>query len=489
MPFEFIDNAIINGAARKQIRSHVAKGKNVGKTHPSRRKQHRAGTKITLALCNKRAVDVEKYTASEEEEVSEVERQIGDGLSVYSFPVELNYQSKGLVKTVFNFLNGSLDAPELHHAIDFTGAAGIWVQYIFLDEAYFHCTVAMCATVVNALLSREKDSLAAMRHLSDTFRLVNEKLSGEDALSDTTMAVINGLTHFERVRGQHLQGLVHFKGLLRMAELRGGLANLKPALTQKIYRADLEFALFFGTATRFKAKDLPGGAIISCLRVALEQHQQHEFYRSGVFETLNMGLVDILIDCLSLSWRLNGRSGHGGKLDGYTYHDILVLIGYRLVSVSPFNSPGLGDPLENAIHLGCLAFLTTLLLGFGRKFSHFPILARNFRSVSHQCFLEHKEKSELYLWSLIIGGIATLGDVDDWCLMARILETSLTLDLHTWEDVARILSRFPWIHSLHNGAGQLLWAKLRSLHNTPATNVTEVTKPSSHNQVQLLPAL
>jgi hypothetical protein len=78
-----------------------------------------------------------------------------------------------------------------------------------------------------------------MRHLSYTLRLVNEKLSGNEALSDTTMAIVIAMTHYERVQGRYRQGFIHFKGLQRMIELRGGISQLvtdKPRLAQKVFR-------------------------------------------------------------------------------------------------------------------------------------------------------------------------------------------------------------------------------------------------------------
>jgi hypothetical protein len=38
IPFEFIDNSLVDRGARKKIRSHVMKDKNVGKTQPEGKK-------------------------------------------------------------------------------------------------------------------------------------------------------------------------------------------------------------------------------------------------------------------------------------------------------------------------------------------------------------------------------------------------------------------------------------------------------------------
>jgi hypothetical protein len=77
-----------------------------------------------------------------------------------------------------------------------------------------------------------------MRHVSNTLRLVNKKLSGGEALSDSTFAVVICMCIYERLRGEYDKGLVHLKGLQRMVELRGGISQLtsNSSLVQKIFR-------------------------------------------------------------------------------------------------------------------------------------------------------------------------------------------------------------------------------------------------------------
>jgi hypothetical protein len=85
----------------------------------------------------------------------------------------------------------------------------------------------------------QEDPTEAIRHLSHTFRLVNERLSGNDAVSDSTIAVVVSMAQYERLQGHYCQGLIHIKGLQRIIELRGGISQLaktSPALVPKIFR-------------------------------------------------------------------------------------------------------------------------------------------------------------------------------------------------------------------------------------------------------------
>jgi hypothetical protein len=153
MPFEFINNAAIDRNARKVIRSHAAKGRNVGKTRPSRRKQPGQEVKSTTTAFNSRSVENAQESGTDET-IAAIGRQIGDGLSVLSFPAELTPRSKALVQNciptldctvpkdiivdrhvVCSFASGLLYPSELCNAIDCTGGNTMWIQYIFLDEA------------------------------------------------------------------------------------------------------------------------------------------------------------------------------------------------------------------------------------------------------------------------------------------------------------------------------------------------------------------
>jgi hypothetical protein len=97
MPFVFLNNANIDRNARKLIRSHVAKGRNVGKKLPSRRKHCKPDVKIVAPIGKPKIIEDGKDRENEEA-IPAIEQQIGDGLSVLSFPVEVTPASKGLLQ-------------------------------------------------------------------------------------------------------------------------------------------------------------------------------------------------------------------------------------------------------------------------------------------------------------------------------------------------------------------------------------------------------
>lgn len=67
----------------------------------------------------------------------------------------------------------------------------------------------------------------ALYHISQTLAAVNRRLHSNEALSDSTVAIVISLVHQEQMRNRQTDALVHFKGLARIVELRGGLDGLR----------------------------------------------------------------------------------------------------------------------------------------------------------------------------------------------------------------------------------------------------------------------
>lgn len=92
MPFEFINNAEINRAARKRIRSHVALGRNAGKKLVRPSKMRPTGMKrvVTSAGINLEGAQIDSIRLeqkdSEENSMYEIERQVGDSITCLSLP-------------------------------------------------------------------------------------------------------------------------------------------------------------------------------------------------------------------------------------------------------------------------------------------------------------------------------------------------------------------------------------------------------------------
>jgi hypothetical protein len=103
----------------------------------------------------------------------------------------------------------------------------------------FHSVLAITASFADVFGGRREVSREALGHLSEAYKMVNQKLQGPESVSDTTIATVITLAIYQRVHHQQQTGLIHFYGLLRMIELRGGIETVQKqnrALAQKALR-------------------------------------------------------------------------------------------------------------------------------------------------------------------------------------------------------------------------------------------------------------
>lgn len=85
---------------------------------------------------------------------------------------------------------------------------------------------------------KEQQSSVYCHHMAAALRLINDNLSSANAVADTNLAGVISLCLLSSVREQPLQTKIHFDGLCRMIEVRGGMDELKgnPALIEKTHR-------------------------------------------------------------------------------------------------------------------------------------------------------------------------------------------------------------------------------------------------------------
>lgn len=102
----------------------------------------------------------------------------------------------------------------------------------------FHCFVALSEACVDLIIGKEGCSNEYRHHISSALRLINSNLSGEQAVSETNIAGVITLCSLSSIREQPWQTKIHFDGLCRMIEVRGGMETLSgsPALMEKAFR-------------------------------------------------------------------------------------------------------------------------------------------------------------------------------------------------------------------------------------------------------------
>jgi hypothetical protein len=213
---------------------------------------------------------------------------------------------------------------------------------------------------------------------------------------------------------------------------------------------------------------MPSYETISWLCSRFNQGQTHQYCNSQVVRQLSTDLQDALVDITALASLLNNIPGCEAKLDSHTFHDVLILIAYRLIHIMPLNNLRSASGLENALHLSLVAFITSFFRSIGGKLPVFPLLSRLARSAAEGRLEEDVETQEIFLWTLFIGRATIFSQQDDVWLAPRIAGITRALDFCTWEAVHKALSKFPWVNALYNKSGQALWDKSKSPYDTPA---------------------
>lgn len=331
----------------------------------------------------------------------------------------------------------------------------------------FHCAIATSVTARNGLVVEKDDPKEAMRHLSQTFRLVNERLSGNDAVSDATIAVVVILAQHERLRGNHREGLVHVGGLERMVQLRGGvtaLSRYRPGLTQKMFKVDLEYALHQGTATRFSAEDIVPNSTALFGRFNGSEVNYDQALTNMIdprlSKHLSTSLQTVFIDMNSLARLMNDAgAGHRPRIKPYVFLDTVILLGYRLLQVTSLSGPRPFSRLESAVHVGLAVYMMAFLRGLDMKVTNIPLIADLARSIAQDYACSEQEDREVILWILFVGRASAFGEADDEWLIPKMAETMHPLGIDSWEGVSRVLATFPWVSDIHGKSAQALWYK------------------------------
>lgn len=120
-----------------------------------------------------------------------------------------------------------------------------WSELLGTDEAYLNAVVYSLQFYYGLIAGVEpaslKPSRSSYKHLDRSLQLLRVRLSDKDEtkrLSDSTLMIILALTAQSSMLGQNQITRGHLKGLKKIVELRGGMANLRstPKLLLEVFR-------------------------------------------------------------------------------------------------------------------------------------------------------------------------------------------------------------------------------------------------------------
>lgn len=312
----------------------------------------------------------------------------------------------------------------------------------------------------------------SLSHLSHTLALVKRRMQSDEALSDSTLCMVMMLILQEQIRHEK-ESQIHYEGLRKMIELRGGLSQLEssPTLLLKMsklvlsnrvfhahlililsHRMDIIYALQHGKPLFFfrdrmsEVRSTLAAKGLSFYAVTTSgKHQQ---------DGTSPYLQDIIYDVMSITALFNNLPA-GQTLDISTFLEMVISICCRLIRFRPLQSPKPESKREAAYHIGLIVFMTTLFLQWDeRRIQEYDLISRRLREVLDDELDAHD--SDLLLWLLFIASLWVSATNRDR-LILRINMLSVRLGIDKWSRARDFICRFPWINTLHDQTGRAIW--------------------------------
>ncbi|OAK98702.1 hypothetical protein IQ06DRAFT_378573 [Phaeosphaeriaceae sp. SRC1lsM3a] len=465
MLLQFVNDTAIGPEERRLIRSHVMRGKNAGRPRPPRKPLVHRKEELSISRS-----DDKRQEVGEIKHILYPHQPLWNELSLTSYPYYIGPEKERFVYQRLWIIAKALYPPEFCTEVNLSHYA--WFRFVLEDVAYFHCLLAICFSFTTHFGGPRRISSEALRHISQAYRMTNERLSSFEACSDQAIAVVTMLAIYQRMHHQQAVGLVHFQGLRRMVELRGGLAKLASenrALAQKPWRLALEFALQDGAPATFSLGDVYGShhsTGFKSFNNASDEQNQELMHRRMTRSVLPTCTVDVDPTLLQLLTSINdftnflNSTTDKTKLDPLDYSDAVCFLLHRLLAyapISPLHRHHLPQ-LDNLIHLTLVTVMTTLLPEYGHNQARYDLLTNQLRETLQTMRAPETAKEQaVLLWAVFVAYVTILDDMEDEAMLNRMaVENSETLKLHYWDDLKRLLCSFGWIGVLYDKAGSRL---------------------------------
>ncbi|KAM5362159.1 hypothetical protein ACJZ2D_012681 [Fusarium nematophilum] len=476
MSFHFVDSqAAGTPGARKAIRRHVMKGKNLGRTIRGRGRKH-ASTKNDGFFGD--VPQEEKKDATRQDgggggdalvdrdgdpiffpEIVPVDvpsspsnHFTGSEYTYFAFPVQFTPSMRYMVHQFHTAVCDAIYPHAFCRPTDEIGAP--WFRYMISDQAFLHCLLAMVATYLNLFRKQDCETLEATRHFSQALRLISQKLSQPTPPQDSTIAIVVSLSIHSKLIRDLSNSHMHLEGLQRILALRqGGLAQLREqnsALLHKICRTDIDLALIQGTRTRYGAVGgftAAAAGPVAARALAYPLNQTCEALRQITREML----------------ALCRRPGRASKMPALRYQDVLISLWQRLLDFAPLDGTRPADPLDDVWQLGLLAFLATVTHSTGcLRDIHCGLLRRMLgeRVESDVLLARGDEYRGLWFWVVFVYAMMFSEEESGKRPVGKIRDMAEEMGLVTWDDVRARMRPFPWVGVVHDGDGKKLWESI-----------------------------
>ncbi|KAH7095519.1 hypothetical protein FB567DRAFT_586834 [Paraphoma chrysanthemicola] len=439
----FVTDPSIGPKDRRLIRSHVMRGKNAGRPRPARTplKHQTFIAPITDIIQDPKPEELQDLDLRH---TLKLDRLFWNELTIASFPEQISAQTRRFVYQHFHTL--------------------------LAISSSFPSTLPFGSSAPPPFPSLPSTVHA---HISAAYTLTNALLSGPDACSDRAIAIVTMLAVFQRIHHQHDVGLVHFGGVRRMIEGRGGLSGVmreSRGVGGKVWRLALEFALQDGTKPVFDVEEVPDTS--ATIRLA-HHYTSYSYQIPDSIPGLERTLYHHHASVHALTQHLNSIPSTPSqtqvpKISPLEYSDIISHQLHRLLSYAPLNPSRPINALDDLVHLVLVAIMTTLMPEYGHLQARYDLLAGLLRSsIRRMGMVTGREGGYegVLLWAVLVGKVTVLSrekDEDEVCMLELTRNLRMRLKIATWEETEKILCGYGWICVMYHRAGRKWWDRMCS---------------------------
>ncbi|TRX87769.1 hypothetical protein FHL15_011344 [Xylaria flabelliformis] len=413
---------------RKLIRSHVMKGKNLGRIRPlgSRRHQHPSDER------KKNYDDISDNSSlsrisSRRPPHSEHETSV---LALGSIPPRV-----GSVASTM-------------HLADTVKPATIEVVLQFVPRRPF------------------RESQRVRHHYQKAVSLLRQRLLCDDndiRLSNNTISIVLSFAGQAFSSGDLKSAINHLQGIQKIVDLRGGFSSIigNEKLINEILRCDLGIAIYSGSnPILFRGVGLSHAyRVYPKLDLFLNQSSLDHTLKSHEFLKSLRLTHDIEInDQLAAAWNamsdfcsiINLAANTEQRIDVRTLLYSMASIMYNLLDMR-FESTS----WDESIRLGLLSFSCSVFLPWARlgiSYPHLKSIVRNqFASLIGS---SPSMPPKLVMWLLMAGAVGVLDEPDCACVHDLLLDAANSYGIKYWSQMRDMLNSLMWIGIVHDKQGK-----------------------------------
>ncbi|RQM05919.1 hypothetical protein DH86_00002579, partial [Scytalidium sp. 3C] len=213
-----------------------------------------------------------------------------------------------------------------------------WFPYMISDICCLHAMMFSLRAFVDGPSNEIQLSRAAAFHHAQTLRLLQARLNDfaqgqrDIVLGDSTLMVIIFLSLAAELMGNFQAAENHVSGLLKIVNLRGGVASLgtNNNVQVKVCRADLGLALRTGNRPQLFRKGIAWDCFIADRGVIHCLHEHNKAQMDAFVDTLAPKLANCWKDLHAFSCLSNMAYQTTRKLSPDTYNEVMISVLYRL---------------------------------------------------------------------------------------------------------------------------------------------------------------